>query len=286
MVKVDVFGGLGNQIWQYGAALALAQQHNSGLVVQVAAETEQRRFLLDNFRIDCKLVRPWRRPFSRFYRLLNRVRYHYYVQPQAAFYWHRDFFLLPDRTFIASSYMQNYRYLLTVLPLLRQQMQLKEAPQKFLQQAANINRSGRPAVAVHVRRGDYLQAESAGVPFHFCSAAYYHRAMAIMRSRLRNPQFFFFTNDYQWTRANFLDANDCRLAGDYSEADVHYDFALMKECQSFILANSSLSAIAALLANPTAEKIVIAPRQWLTIDNVDHYTADFMPPEWQLLEME
>ena len=53
-VVVELNGGLGNQIFQYAAARALAERHGGRVLFDVSAfkKDEKRQFELDKFRID------------------------------------------------------------------------------------------------------------------------------------------------------------------------------------------------------------------------------------------
>jgi hypothetical protein len=61
------------------------------------------------------------------------------------------------------------------------------------------------------------------------------------------------------------------------------DMALMARCRHHITANSSFSWWGAWL-NPSADKIVIAPREWFTPGELrQRNTCDLYPPGWILV---
>lgn len=104
--------------------------------------------------------------------------------------------------------------------------------------------------AIHVRAGDYIDDPNAYHPR--CSKEYYQQAISMMPS---GTKYIVFSDDIEFAKQRVgIDAE--YISGNYLE-----DFKLMKRCKHFIIANSSFSAMAALLADHP-EKIVIAPKKW------------------------
>ena len=104
--------------------------------------------------------------------------------------------------------------------------------------------------AVHVRAGDYVDDQNAYHPI--CSKEYYQKAVSLMPA---GTKYIVFSDN--------LDFAKSRTGIDGIYLSEHYidDFRLMKRCKHFIIANSSFSAMAAILADHP-EKIVIAPERW------------------------
>jgi hypothetical protein len=57
------------------------------------------------------------------------------------------------------------------------------------------------------------------------------------------------------------------------------DFALMKKCKHFIIANSSFSAMAALLADQPG-KIVVSPKKWFGGEGLTWDTTQIHHKNW------
>ena len=189
MVKILVCGGLGNQLWQYAAAYALAQRLGTNLLVQPSPPTLNRKFLLDYFSFDFKLCSQWLSNIPGLYRRFDKLFFHDY-QNKNEFHYDEGFFKLPNQTKITASYFQNYRYFMPVLDQLRRQLDVRHTTDELKMQLNIIRQQN--AVAVHVRRGDYLTAESKGKPFRICSLKYYQEAILLMRQKLLKPKFFIF----------------------------------------------------------------------------------------------
>jgi len=58
------------------------------------------------------------------------------------------------------------------------------------------------SVAVHVRRGDYVSRAAAAKWHGALPLSYYSAAFAHVREHVREPQFFVFSDDPDWCRAN------------------------------------------------------------------------------------
>lgn len=111
------------------------------------------------------------------------------------------------------------------------------------------------AVAIHYRAGDY---ESNGAASYHprCSPEYYEQAIKQFPA---NTLFYIFSDDIK-EAVSIIKPFASRIL---VSRDEHYmeDFKLMKSCHSFICANSSMSAAAALLSNQPGKKIIM-PNRW------------------------
>lgn len=130
------------------------------------------------------------------------------------------------------------------------------------------------AVAVHVRRGDYLEAFK--VFGGICTEDYYREAIDMIKLKVENPVFYFFSNDIGWVKDNFYEENAMYITPSIFD-DYHdwYDMYLMSECKHNIIANSSFSWWGAWL-NKNKAKIVIAPKKWVNADSM----KDICPENW------
>ncbi len=121
--------------------------------------------------------------------------------------------------------------------------------------------------AIHVRAGDYIDDPNAYHPR--CSKEYYQQAISMMPV---GTKYLIFSDDIEFAKKR-VGVNGTYLSGHYLS-----DFKLMKRCKHFIIANSSFSAMAALLANHP-DKIVIAPKRWFG-PSVDISAKDIYHQNW------
>jgi len=132
-------------------------------------------------------------------------------------------------------HLQSEKYFAHCIDEVRHYLRMKDEPE------------ANDYVAVHYRAGDY------GGDYHpRMTMDYYARAMA----HFPDGRFLVFSDDLTEARKMFGSGVE------YSEGqDYLGDFRLMKTCQSFIIANSSYSAMAAVLGE-SPDKKVVAPRPW------------------------
>jgi len=147
--------------------------------------------------------------------------------------------------------------------------------------AANRNMLERiaecPSVSIHVRRGDYVSVPKTSKYYRTCSLEYYQAALRIIRERVSDPTVFVFSDDPGWARENIKLADETIYVDHNDGPSAFEDMRLMSNCRHHIIANSSFSWWGAWL-NPSTEKTVVAPRQWLSDSAID--LRDLLPPEW------
>jgi hypothetical protein len=118
-------------------------------------------------------------------------------------------------------------------------------------------------VAVHVRRGDYLNTAHDVLDEEYFLAAIDRMTDAIAPA---SPFFVFFSNDPEWVRGKLLPrvspAAGCCVMDCNDNDTGRNDFYLMTQCRHHICSNSGFSYFSALL-NRSSDKKVIIPRVWM-----------------------
>lgn len=132
-------------------------------------------------------------------------------------------------------------------------------------------------VSVHIRRGDYLKTKSfLGV----CDINYYNEAINIIKQKVKNPQFIFFSDDIEWVKGNFKLEDKCHFVDWNKGKDSYKDMQLMSMCKHNIIANSTFSWWGAWL-NENSNKIIICPKKWSNDEK--HKIEDIAPKNWILI---
>ena len=128
------------------------------------------------------------------------------------------------------------------------------------------------SVAVHIRRGDYLDPENLKLFGEVCTKSYFEAAADLISSKVANPHFFIFSNDIEWAKHN-LHFNKVTYVVCNEKKDSWKDMYLMSLCKHNIISNSTFSWWGAWLNNDPS-KIVISPTRFLRKDETSEIYLD------------
>ncbi len=273
--SVSIRGGLGNQMFQYAFAKALAKRTGEGVlfdlswfekakktVVNEKGEKANgcviRDFGLDAFpNVKLPLAYPEqlamyyeKSTLPKFLRKLFKVpRYKYQVEEKNA--------LKPCATdHLYVGYFQNAAYFNEVAEDVRADFAFPPLKNPALEKLLSQIKACENAVFVHIRRGDYVKLGWELKP------DYYEKAISLMCEKVKNPTFFIFSDaEPQWIQENLKLSVPFEIVG--NQNDMMDDMQLMSACRHAIVANSSFSWWAAWLTTLSPKKIVIAPSPWL-----------------------
>ena len=135
------------------------------------------------------------------------------------------------------------------------------------------------AVAVHVRRGDYVKTRENIMKHGVCSVDYYARSAERILSVVPDAIFFVFSDDPAWAGENIRLPGMVTFVTHNVGKRNHEDLRLMAACKHFIIANSTFSWWGAWLSKNTGKR-VIAPVRWMA----DPKRTDHPAPEsWERL---
>ena len=284
MIVVRLMGGLGNQLFQYACGRALALRTGHQLVLDPSGifslhPDAPRSYALQAFRLPVRVSATAALPS-----LLNRVRRRLGLRmtatPQlvqeaqtpytpAAFPAHFTHLVL-------SGYWQTEKYFQVYAGQLRQELTLPAARLARLEPTLQRQMETTTSVSLHIRRGDYVRDPGASRVLGVCPPDYYQRAVACLAERVQAPEFFVFSDDPGWVRANLKLDFPMHLVSDGRRPPVE-ELMLMAHCRHHIIANSSFSWWGAWL-NPRTDKLVCAPRTWFRDPTFD--ARDIVPEAW------
>lgn len=140
---------------------------------------------------------------------------------------------------------------------------------------------GDESVALHVRRGDYLNSPVLG---GMVDRGYYSKAIELLRSEVENPVFYVFSDDMEWCRANLLPLlGEAPVFVDWNHASLSYiDMQLMTYCRHHIIPNSSFSWWGAYLGKHDRQ-VVVAPKLWVNPES-GLQMRDMNLPHWRVVD--
>jgi hypothetical protein len=134
--------------------------------------------------------------------------------------------------------------------------------------------SENESVAIHVRRGDYLNEENINIFGRVCTKSYFEKAINIMNDQIDLPHYYIFSNDIAWVKEN-LNLERVTYITHNSGKNSWRDIFLMANCKHNIIANSSFSWWGAWLNKNEINKVV-SPAKFLNSDK----TSDIYPNRW------
>ena len=288
MIVVKLWGGLGNQMFQYAFATYLAKQrnesnkfftdgltndvHNLGLKsfsLDLVALNDKEKASLGygfkshlEYRIKRKLLQLF--PFLNKKIVIEKgLEYKSNISKNAELF---------------DGYWQSYKYTDAVEIELREKFVFNDSKLEQLNDYAEIASSN--SVSLHIRKGDYLAGKNALI-YEECSMDYYLNGMAEIKKNVVSPVFFVFSNDLKWAKEHLIVSNSINIRfvdnSCYKDPSIA-DLFLMSQCKHNIIANSTFSWWGAWL-NSFNNKIIIAPAKWY-VGELNKSTVDLIPTNW------
>lgn len=268
-VTVEVKGGLGNQLFQFSIGYSLSRHYDCDLYLNTS-------FYNNNQDRELDLIK-YNLPFKQstyFQNLLlgaktsslnkvihkigvGKLIFKNYVEEDKSFNFQEDIFYLEGNLYL-NGYWQNPKYFENYLSDLSHLLKTSFENNIFCQYQELISTT-KNSVALHIRRGDYVDIETTSLIHETCDLNYYIRAIQTVRQRLFEPKFFVFSDDILWCKKN-LDFIDNMVFIDQTSESLQ-DFELIKMCRHSILSNSTFSWWASLLGAHD-KKLTILPKYW------------------------
>ncbi len=135
------------------------------------------------------------------------------------------------------------------------------------------------SVAIHIRRGDYINDPDARERHLTCDTRWYEKSWEFVRLKLEGCHAFVFSDDPAWVKNNLRFEGSTTFVESAPDEEPWKDMARMSLCENFIISNSSYSWWAAYLSI-SRNKIVVAPKYWF--NGVLSTEIDICPDEWLL----
>ncbi len=262
MVISRITSGLGNQLFQYACGRAVSLRHGVELKLDVQnfKDYKNRRYALDAFAIHATEATPDEVQAM----LKTNTLWHRLTTPRARRRVLREQGMGFDEAVLRagpdvylSGYWQSPRYFQDVEPQLRGELTWRLPPPP--ESSRVLEKIGATtAVAVHVRRGDYVSNPEYAKRFGALPLVYYERALTHLGERFANLHAFVFSDEPDWIKANFPKKWPLTVVEGNAAPE---DLRLMAACRCHVIANSTFSWWGAWLA-PFADKIVLAPERF------------------------
>ncbi|MCM8569204.1 alpha-1,2-fucosyltransferase [Gramella jeungdoensis] len=289
MICIKLKGGLGNQMFQYALGRIIEKKEGTDLFID-------NRFFRQESKISGLTARSFELDvFPNTYKFADKAKIDLFFSPTILSKIKRKMGINYPRIFMEkkfgynenvlnfqppiylSGYFQSYLYFKGYENLIDEIFSfpshtLNSINKSYLQEIKAVN-----SVAVHIRRGDYVQNRLTQEFHGNCNRSYYQKAIEFLKEKIENPHFFFFSDDPKWVRNEFKEFACEKTFIENTSEEAWIDMFLMKTCKHNIIANSSYSWWSAWL-NKNSEKLVIAPKKWFAKQNFN--ISDLIPKGW------
>lgn len=293
MIIISIFGGLGNQMFQYACGKALASKLGVELKLDTSFlnnKTERKNFTIRDYELGIFEINEeiaslaevrkyipdlWNctKPELLKYKLLRLLNGNNYYFEKQKLQFEPRIKQIKDKSYVYG-YFQSEKYFIDIKNEILHAFTLKNKPDEQNETLITKLKSEN-SVSIHIRRGDYHNS-----PFNLLELAYYQQAIELIKQRIDSPKFYIFTNDYDWASENFASFDIDKTIITHNQGDRSFmDMILMSYCKHNICANSSFSWWGAWLSQ-YSDKIVIAPKQWFKKQENKATIYDLIPENW------
>jgi hypothetical protein len=299
MIIVKLWGGLGNQMFQYSLARNLAEKNLSILKMDIhfLEQYEKTRkydlgcFLISEHLASIEEVYIFSNEKNRVTNFINRLfnkassvlGLNSFVNSR----YFKDCVVIREKDFSkfdpnilearGNIYLegcwQSEKYFADIKDIIKNEFTVKYFQNLYSRRMSKLI-AEKNAVSLHFRRGDYIDNNLT------CPLNYYTKAISYIASKVDDPHFFVFSDDHEWIKSNFKIYYPFTEVDQNDHSKNYEDLRLISQCRHHIIANSTFSWWGAWLSD-YPKKIVVAPKVWFAKNEV--YSDDICPENWVLL---
>lgn len=274
MITIRIFGGLGNQLFQYAFGRLLAFRKKTDLHLDYYDQITRKDCdgvnltkITDVFNLPVRLsVGKMRKNLVERFGLsaADQLFTKIYLKTRCVIsentngYCHKE--INTNKNIYLIGYWQSEDYFADIKELIK-----KEYKFKIEKHASNLeiykNIVSQNSVGIHIRGKDYLVNPIYGR----CDVSYYLNAIELIQKTNPDLQVFIFTDDLDYVNQNFQPllkfSEIVNVQTKFTQDTL--ELLLMSKCRHNIICNSSFSWWGAWLNN-NPDKIIIAPKKWYT----------------------
>lgn len=293
MIIIKLWGGLGNQLFQYSYGYQLAKKTNSEMKLDISFYSQQtlRKPIILDLNLEYKSIisaneipgivrflnkkNPNRAIRVLPYSCFNIGKGYKYFKETRHFYDERIRNFKRDNVYI-DGYWQCPKYFDDFRNDLIMQYSLENSDFTNEQLILLKEISKCNSVAVHIRRGDYVNNYNPFSKLLLMGKDYYDFAIKNASSNIKEPFFYFFTNDVDWVKDNYGHVKNSYIVSGNIKCTDFQELILMSKCKNQIISNSTFSWWAAWL-NDYNYKNVWTPSKGFG-------NRDIIPDEWKKID--
>lgn len=269
MVKVFLFGGIGNQLFQIHKGFLLAKKYNFEIkfIFLPFFYINSKKRTFDTLKIIKPFVKECRVENNLLKLLYHRLTmillklFNNKIMLFGSYVAYEDDFLDISQNCLKNidvyGYWQNEKisseFVLKIKSSINNEISKKYFSKNFFSILSKVRKN--KSVSVHFRRGDYLKGNNKNL-YDFLDHKYYINAFSNFEST--NHVFYIFSDDLLENDVKIINSLNYFLVKGLSPIE---DFILMTNCKHNITSNSTFSLWAAIL-NSNPKKLTVLPKNW------------------------
>lgn len=203
LTTIDVFGQLGNNMFQYAGLLGVSKMNNRSPFIKTGSN------LIQYFSIDPDHIKNIPNTVSNHWKLIDEPRYATYD---------RRYECLPPGPVLLQCYFQSFKYFQNISHVIRREFVFSPKIQRLatemlkgLQRHSRVKNSTVIKIGVHIRRGDKLTNKEMRSGERVAPISYFTNAFHWMRDKYTNVLFLVASDDTRWTKTHIVKGNDIIL---------------------------------------------------------------------------
>lgn len=283
MIIVNIYGGLGNQMFQYAYTKALEEKGCEVRIDISAFETYKLHggYQLDKYKID---LNPSTQKENAKFKKRNFVKkvfeklkiFKSTIVQEKSLLFDSNLFDTQDNSFVYG-YFQSEKYFKNIRNILLKQFIINKKVSNYTKEIENKIMNSKNTCSLHIRRGDYVVGNNINI-HGICDLEYYKSAIKFLEEIEKDISYFIFSDEIEWVKQHIVLKNAIYINSE-EERIPHEDIYLMSLCKHNIIANSSFSWWGAWL-NENKDKTVIAPKRWFADSKLEQQSKDIVCSHW------
>lgn len=296
MLVTRIYGGLGNQMFQYAAGKSISLAHSQDLMLDTSAyglysgvnRTDRNLDLLD-FSLEVVLENSSQVIKCRFpLGMLSRVKSYLEKKILNRYYygWHPELYQNSSLMYL-DGYFQSKNYSEKISECIKNSFRLKPDINHEISRFRKIFEEGK-FIALHIRRGDYFSNPKVEKWHGICNYDYYQKGINYLQQSLPDHRIAIFSDDLEWANSNIKGLENAFSVAEYAKENgvilrASQELILMSLCRHFLISNSTFSWWAQYLC-VNSKKIVVSPSKWNR--NTRASGIDLINPEWHTINVD
>ncbi len=296
MIICHSIGGLGNQMFHYALANALAKINRVQIRFDLRDYKNRKYHAPEGFLLgkifDIRIIEAEVKDyhdimgiFQPLLRVKHRINLNRFkknfIQEKEVFHFDKSVLEKPFNEIYLYGCWQSYKYVEIFEADLKKKFAFKRECITSESKAFVSTLNGKNSVSIQVRLKDYVDNSSLSKIYNVCNEKYYKACIDVINRNVPNPEFFVFSDDPE-------KAGEIELFRNFNIVKINKnsgswnDLFLMSKCSHNIIANSTFGWWSAWL-NDNKKKLVLAPELWFA-NGIS--TPDLVPPNWRKIKNE